>query len=39
MSDLVTPMGFSRQTWVLIPALTLTNLEQGMTLEQVSVER
>lgn len=48
MSDPVTPrlarqalpsMGFSRQTWVLIPALTLTNLEQGMTLEQVSVER
>lgn len=27
-----------RHTWVLILALMLTNPEQGMTLEQVSVE-
>ena len=27
-----------RHTWVLILALTLTNPEQGMTLEQVGVE-
>lgn len=46
MSDPVTPFlarqappaMVPRHTWVLIPALMLTNLEQGMTLEQVSVE-